>query len=418
MNARSRFRLIAAGTIGNVLEWYDFAIYGYFAVSIGHTFFPEGDPVAQVLAAFGVFAVGYFMRPLGGMLSGVIGDRYGRRTALTYSVTAMAVPTFLVGLPPGYAALGVAAPILLTLLRMIQGLSVGGECTTSFTFMIENASPHRRGLTGAIAVSGNTVGMLLGSGAGAVMATLLSPDALHDWGWRVPFLFGLLVGLAGYLLRREIQDMNLPTHGGHSPLVETFRNNKRLLMRLAGLAAFGAVGFYLMFLYVVSWLQLVDGVAPERALDINTVGMATMIPVMLAAGWLSDRVGRKPPLIAALTLGFIGALPFLWLMHHVNPALILVGQLGFVLVLGTAMAIKPALMVEATPPTVRCTAIAIGFNVTYGVLGGLSPLAATWLVHRTDIDLSPAFMVMAAALISFVALLTFKESRPARVGEP
>jgi MHS family proline/betaine transporter-like MFS transporter len=418
MNARSRFRLIAAGTIGNVLEWYDFAIYGYFAVSIGHTFFPEGDPVAQVLAAFGVFAVGYLMRPLGGMLTGVIGDRYGRRTALTFSVTAMAVPTFLVGLLPGYATLGVVAPILLTLLRMIQGLSVGGECTTSFTFMIENASPQRRGLTGAIAVTGNTAGMLLGSGAGAVMATLLSPDALHDWGWRVPFLFGLLVGMAGYLLRREIQDMNLAIHGGHSPLVETFRNNKRLLMRLAGLAAFGAVGFYLMFLYVVSWLQLVDGVAPERALDINTVSMAAMIPVMLATGWLSDRVGRKPPLIAALALGFIGALPFLWLMHHANPALILVGQLGFVLVLGTAIAIMPALMVEATPPAIRCTAIAIGFNVTYGVLGGLSPLAATWLVHRTDIDLSPAFMVMAAAVISFVALLTFKESRPARVGKP
>jgi MFS transporter, MHS family, proline/betaine transporter len=232
MNARSRVRLAAAGTIGNVLEWYDFAIYGYFAVSIGHTFFPQGDRVAQVLAAF------------------------------------------------------------------------------------------------------------------------------------------------------------------------------------------GAVGFYLMFLYIVSWLQLVDGVAPERALDINTASMAAMIPVMLAAGWLSDRVGRKPLLIAALALGFIGALPFLWLMHHANPALILVGQLGFVLTLGMANAITPALMVEATPPAVRCTAIAIGFNVTYGVLGGLSPLVATWLVHRTDIDLSPAFMVMAAAAVSFVAVLTFKESRPARGGGP
>jgi MFS transporter, MHS family, proline/betaine transporter len=164
MDSRSRLRLIAAGAIGNMLEWYDFAIYGYFAVSIGRTFFPSGDPVAQVLAAFGVFAVGYLMRPLGGLLTGVIGDRYGRGTALIFSVTTMAVPTFLVGVLPGYETLGLAAPVLLTLLRMIQGLSVGGECTTSFTFMIEHAPTHRRGLTAAVACCGSTVGMLLGSG--------------------------------------------------------------------------------------------------------------------------------------------------------------------------------------------------------------------------------------------------------------
>jgi MHS family proline/betaine transporter-like MFS transporter len=418
MDQRSRFRLVAAGTIGNILEWYDFAIYGYFAISIGQNFFPQSDPVAQVLAAFGVFAIGYLMRPLGGMLTGAIGDRYGRRAALSFSVTAMAIPTFLMGLLPGYQTLGVAAPILLTLLRMIQGLSVGGECTTAFTFMIENAPTHRRGLTGAIAMCGSTFGMLLGSAAGAAMASALPADTLHDWGWRVPFLFGLLVGMVGYLLRRHVHDMSLPTHRGHSALAETLRNNKRLLVRLAGLAAFAAVGYYLMFLYVVSWLQLVDGVAPARALDINSFSMAMMIPVMLAAGWLSDRIGRKPPLTAAVVLGFIGAVPFLWLMHHSNSALIVLGQLGFVLVNGTAASIMPSLMVESTPTAIRCTVIAIGYNVTYGVLGGLSPLAATWLVHRTDIDLSPAFMVMAAAVVSFAALLTFKESLPARPDRP
>jgi MFS transporter, MHS family, proline/betaine transporter len=417
MDSRSRLRLIAAGAIGNMLEWYDFAIYGYFAVSIGRTFFPSGDPVAQVLAAFGVFAVGYLMRPLGGLLTGMIGDRYGRGTALSFSVTAMAVPTFLVGVLPGYETLGLAAPVLLTLLRMIQGLSVGGECTTSFTFMIEQAPSHRRGLTAAVACCGATVGMLLGSAAGALLAARLSPDALHDWGWRIPFLLGLLVGVLGYLLRRRLRESVGPLRD-LSPLVETFRNNKGLMARLAGLAAFGAIGFYLMFLYIVSWLQLVDGVAPERALGINTVSMAAMIPVMLAAGWLSDRVGRKPPLLVAMALGCAGAVPFLWLMHHSNPALIVLGQMGFVVAVGAANGVQPALMVEATPPAIRCTAIALGFNVTFGVLGGLAPLAASWLVHRTDIDLSPAFMVMAAAAISFVAVLTFKESRPAATGAP
>jgi len=411
MEQRSRIRLIAAGTIGNVLEWYDFAIYGYFAVSIGQNFFPSGDPVAQVLAAFGVFAVGYVMRPLGGLLTGFIADRHGRGTALTFSVAAMALPTFLVGALPGYHEIGVAAPILLTLLRMIQGLSVGGECTTSFTFLVENARPGRAGLTGAIAMSGANIGLFLGSASGALMAGLLPVDVLHDWGWRVPFLAGLVVGGIGLVLRRHVQDMNLTPHP-RSPIVETFREHKRLMLRIAGLAAFGTVSFYLMFLYAVSWLQLVDGVAPDRALDINTVSMAAIIPAMIAAGWLSDRIGRKPLLVGALVAGFVGAVPFLWLMHHPSAALILLGQLGFVLVLAPALATQPALLVESTPAATRCTIISVGFNVSAGIMGGLAPLAATWLVHRSGIDLSPAFIVMAVAALSFAALLTFRETNP------
>src|SRR5215813_2691291 len=159
MASASSSRIIAAGAIGNVLEWYDFAVYGYFAAAIGRTFFPGQDPVAQVLAAFGIFAVGFLMRPVGGALVGHIGDRLGRRAALTFSVAAMAVPTFLVGVLPGYQTLGIAAPFLLTLLRMIQGLSVGGEYTTSIVFMVERAPPRRRGIVGAIADMGSVTGI-------------------------------------------------------------------------------------------------------------------------------------------------------------------------------------------------------------------------------------------------------------------
>ena len=199
-------RVIAAGAIGNVLEWYDFSVYGYFAASIGRAFFPKDDPVAQVLAAFGIFAVGFLMRPVGGALIGYIGDRYGRRAALTFSVAAMAIPTFLVGVLPGYHTLGVVAPILLTLLRMIQGLSVGGEYTTSIVFMVEHAPPDRRGVIGAMAGFGAVGGILVGSATGAVLAAALPTAILEAWGWRVPFLLGLVVGLAGFVLRRDIQE--------------------------------------------------------------------------------------------------------------------------------------------------------------------------------------------------------------------
>src|SRR5262245_35724349 len=199
-------RMIAAGAIGNVLEWYDFAVYGYFAAAIGRAFFPQQDQVAQVLAAFGIFAVGFLMRPVGGAVIGYIGDRFGRPTALTVSVSAMAIPTFLVGVLPGYQVLGIAAPILLTLLRMIQGLSVGGEYTTSIVFMVERSPPERRGVVGAVGCCGAVGGILLGSATGAALAGLMSEQALETWGWRVPFLIGLVVGLAGFALRRGLAE--------------------------------------------------------------------------------------------------------------------------------------------------------------------------------------------------------------------
>jgi MFS transporter, MHS family, proline/betaine transporter len=403
-------RTIAVGAIGNVLEWYDFAIYGYFAAAIGRTFFPREDPVAQVLAAFGIFAVGFLMRPVGGALIGHIGDRFGRRAALTFSVVAMAVPTFLVGALPGYHVLGVAAPIVLTLLRMIQGLSVGGEYTTSIVFMVERAPPGRRGVIGAMACCGAVGGILLGSASGALLASTMSAEALDAWGWRIPFMVGLLVGLAGFLLRRHVQEAPKPAAAERSPLVETVRDHGPLLARLAGLSVFNAVGFYVMFVYVVSWLQLVDGMAPARALGINSLSMLALLPVMVGMGWMGDRFGRKPVLLAATALGFVGALPFFWLMHHTDPAFVLLGQLGFVAAVGTFAGTQTAIMVEATPMAVRCTAIALGYNVTLGVVGGLSPLAATWLISRTGNDFSPAFMIMVAAAISFISTLRFRES--------
>ncbi len=410
MISGSTRRTIAVGAIGNVLEWYDFAVYGYFAAAIGRTFFPSEDPVAQVLAAFGIFAVGFLMRPVGGALIGHIGDKLGRRAALTFSVAAMAIPTFLVGVLPGYEVLGMAAPIILTLLRMIQGLSVGGEYTTSIVFMVERAPPGRRGLIGAMAGCGAVGGILLGSATGALLASTMSAEAVETWGWRIPFVLGLLVGLAGFILRRHVQEAPKAHKAARSPLLETMRNHGPLLGRLAALSVFNSVGFYLMFVYIVSWLELVDGIAPAHALGINTVSMAALLPLMVLMGWMSDRFGRKPVMLCAIVFGFVGALPFFWLMHSTNSALVLLGQMGFVVAVGTFVGTQPTLMVEAAPAAVRCTAIALGYNVTLGIVGGLSPLAATWLVARTGNDYSPAFMIMAAAAITFVALLRFRET--------
>ena len=404
-------KAIAVGAIGNILEWYDFAIYGYFATSIGRVFFPKADPVAQVLMAFGIFAIGFLMRPLGGMVIGYIGDRVSRQAALTVSIVAMAIPTFLVGIMPGYDTIGIAAPILLTLCRIIQGLSVGGEYPTSLVYMIEKAPVNKRGFVGSMGSSSAYIGMLLGSGVGAALGAILSPEHLEAWGWRIPFLFGLVIGLAGYLLRR-----GSPEHTDHTravmtnPVVETFKNHRLLLVKLSGVSAFLAVSFYLIFVYIVSWLELVDKIAPSKSLEINTLSMIVLVPLTLLAGALSDRIGRKPVLIIGALAGFIFSIPLMYGMYHQSALVIQLSQIGFALVVGLFNGAMPALIVESAPAYIRTTVVALGYNLTMGILGGLTPLVASWLIHRTENEMIPAYMIVAVAAVSLVAVMFVSES--------
>ena len=339
-------KAIAVGAIGNILEWYDFAIYGYFATSIGRVFFPKADPVAQVLMAFGIFAIGFLMRPIGGIVIGYIGDRVSRQTALTVSIVAMAIPTFLVGIMPGYDTIGIAAPILLTLCRIIQGLSVGGEYPTSLVYMIEKAPANKRGFVGAMGSSSAYIGMLLGSGVGAALGAVLSPEHLDAWGWRIPFLFGLVIGLAGYLLRRGSPEQSGHTHAAMTnPVVETFKNHRLLLVKLSGVSAFLAVSFYLIFVYIVSCLELVDKIPPGKSLEINTLSMIVLVPLTLLAGGLSDRIGRKPVLIIGALSALIFSIPLLYGMYHQSDLVIQLSQIGFALVVGLFNGAMPALIV-------------------------------------------------------------------------
>ncbi|MCD8505012.1 MAG: MFS transporter [Burkholderiaceae bacterium] len=404
-------RAILSGVVGNVLEWFDFAIYGFFAVTIGKIFFPQEDPVAQVLAAFGVFAIGFLMRPVGGILLGHIGDKHGRHKAMLVSVILMAVPTFLVGILPGYETLGLAAPVLLLLLRMLQGLSVGGEYTTSIVYMIENAHPGNRGLAGSLSVMGAVGGILLGSAVGAGLAANLSEADLQQWGWRVPFVLGLLLGLAAIYLRRGLHVVPVGIKLSNSPFVESIKHHRGPMLQVAGLSVINATVFQITFIYIVSWLETVDGLPPQTALQINTVSMAALLPMMLLGGWLSDRVGGKPVLVTAAVLITALAWPLFWLMHHSSLPLIYAGQLGFSVVLGLYIGAQPAYIVKVIAPHVRCTALGLGYNITLGLAGGLSPMTATWLVHRTHDDLSPAYIIIVTGLLALLALWSVRESQ-------
>jgi MHS family proline/betaine transporter-like MFS transporter len=418
---RAQRHAIVAGIAGNVMEWYDFSVYGYFAVAIGSRFFPAQNRVSSLLAAFGVFAAGFLMRPLGSLLFGHIGDKKGRKLALTSSVTLMAVPTFLIGALPTYEQIGIWAPVLLVLLRLLQGLSVGGEYTTSSIFLVERSTAGRRGFLGSFVPFGACGGVLLGSAIGAAVTSVLDQTSVESWGWRVPFLIGIVVGIFGLYIRRGLSDEQLAQAGpprAVSPVREAFRTERNTMARLIGLSAVGAVGFYMCFVYVTTYLRQIDHLAQSAALDINTIAMVVLLLLLPLAGALSDYFGRKPVLLAASGGMFVLAWPLFWMLHHADLRLVVFGQIGFAVLSAGFWGSISATMVELVPERVRCTVLSVGYNIGMAILGGLTPMVAVYTVKRSQYDLSPAFLLMAAAAVSFAVVLGLRETYKMQLASP
>ena len=407
---RGQSRAIVAGIAGNVMEWYDFSVYGYFAAIIGRNFFPTGDRTTSLIAAFGVFAAGFFMRPLGSILFGYIGDKKGRKLALTISVGMMAVPTFLIGVLPTYQQIGLWASLSLVLLRLLQGLSVGGEFTTSAIFLVEGSAAGRRGFLGSFAPLGASAGTLLGSAIGAAVTTLLGQSSIESWGWRVPFLIGILVGVVGLYIRSGLVEDRLPQPKTKSPVREAFQTEWRTILRLIGLNAAFAVSFYMGFVYVTTYIRQVDHIAQSTALDINTIAMLVTLALIPLIGVLSDRIGRKPILLVATGGLFVLAWPLFWMLHHPEIAVVLSAQIGFAVLVACFGGTVPTAMVELVPDRVRCTVLSVGYNTGMAFLGGVTPLVAVYTIQRSQYDLSPAFLLMAAAAVSFVVIAGLRET--------
>lgn len=403
-------RGIVAGVVGNMLEWYDFALFGFFAREIGTHFFPAGDPTVSLLAAFGTFAAGFFMRPVGGALFGWIGDRFGRKQALIGSVLAMAFPSCLIGLLPGAARIGLAAPILLILLRMLQGVAVGGEYMASAVFLVEGSEPGRRGFMGSWGPFGASAGTLLGSAAGALVNASLPREAVMAYGWRIPFVLGLLVGLGGLVIRRHYVERVPHQAPAKSPLGEAFSAHWRTMLHLVGLTVGLSVGFYTTFVYSSTWLEQIAEVPASTALEINTVVMAVLLAVVPLAGIASDRLGRRRVLVWGAGALMLLAYPSMALMAQGSPEAILTGQGALGLLVGVSGATLPAAMAELAPWRVRCTVLSVGYNVGLAVLGGTTPMVAAWLVSRTGFTLAPAVYLSAAAAVTFVAALRLPQA--------
>ncbi|MEK4035061.1 MFS transporter [Methylocystis sp. IM2] len=395
-------RTVIAGLAGNVMEWYDFGVYGFFAAAIGTQFFPSHDPSTSLIASFGVFAVGFIARPLGGLLFGHIGDRLGRRAAVVSSVILMIIPTLLMALLPTYQQIGIAAPALLILLRLAQGLAVGGEYTTSMVLLVEEAQARRRGLVGSFAPFGALGGLLLGSAVGATLMAFLPQQAAASWGWRLAFFTGLLIGLVVFVIRRRLppdQAIVQTEEARKSPLSDAFRTQWRTILKVVGFTLGNGVGFYLCFVYVSTWLKEQHHLSASMALTINSIALFLMLIITPLAGALSDRIGRKP----VLMIGAAGLALFAWpifrLMSVPHVGAMLAGQCAFALFMSCYGA-SPAFLVEAFPKHVRCSGLSIGYNLALSVFGGTVPMVAVFLIKVTGYALAPAFYLTLAALIS------------------
>lgn len=413
-----RLRAMLAGTLGNTLEWYDFGAYGFLAMIFAKAFFPGNDPFVALLSAFGMFAVSFFMRPLGGILFGHVGDRFGRQRALYVSALLMTVSTVGIGLLPTYAMAGPLAPLLLLAMRLLQGVSVGGEHAMSAVFLAEGAPPARRGLVASLATLGANIGTLMGSAVGTVVAVALTPEQLADWGWRLPFLAGIVLGGAALALRGGLASEPAPQRADlprrDLPLRAAVRDHWREVLHAFGITvAIGAL-FYLTFIYLTTYMQQVDGMPARLAFGINTASMGVLVFACCAFAALSDKVGRKPVMLAGLAGLVLFTWPLFGLLSSGDPAAVLAGQIGFTLLISAYAGPVPAALVELFARETRCTTYALAWNFGVGWVGGLSPMVAVYLIHRFASPMAPAVVVIALSVVSLIAVLRLKE----RAGGP
>ena len=403
-------RVVTAGVIGNVLEWYDFAVYGFFAPILAAKFFPAADPRVSLLAAFATFAVGFLMRPVGAAVFGHIGDRYGRARALLFSIAMMAVPTVLMGLLPTYDTIGIAASVLIVALRMCQGLAVGGEFTASIVFLAENAPVHRRGFFASFSMFGATTGTMLGAAIGALLTNAMSAEALASWGWRAAFVSGIVVAVVGIVIRRGMFDS--PGKAAvASPLTVAFREHRWQVLRVLGLNMASAATYYTLFVYAATWVSQTTAIERAVALNIQTVTILTFLVVLPIAAWVSDRVGRKLVLTVGMTACLVMAYPLLTLMHTGAVMATAGAQMAFGALLALQMASIPAAMTEMFPHGVRVSAVSVGYGLAYALFGGSAPFLAEWLIGRTHNDTAFAWYLIGLTAISLVLALGVRDRR-------
>ena len=390
------------------MELYEFCLYGFFAAIIAKLFFPLEDPLVGLIASYGVFATGFLSRPLGGLVIGYIGDHYGRQRALELSIAAMLLPTLAMGLLPTYAQIGLAAPVLLILLRMAQGFSLGGELMGSHAFLTEATPRAHWGYSASWSIVGTFFGQVLALLTLRATTWLTSEEALVSWAWRIPFVLGALFGLLGLLLRRAV-----PASPPTTAPVQVRSELRRCLPSMAylyGLGIVTTVGFYLIGVYIPVYLcsqrKLPYSIAATSTI-INLVCTGAALPPLAA---LSDRIGRRPVMLVGSVLLAASAYPCFWVLLYAPLPLMMLAHTFLGLVAAVIYAPTPAVFMELFPPSIRHMASSIAYNGAVLSFGGCSPMIVTALIRETGDPLAPAYWLIAACGASLLTIALMPES--------
>ncbi len=398
------------------MEWFDFGVYGFLVVTIGQVFLPFGSDTTSLIASYLVFAAAFLGRPLGGMFFGPLGDRIGRKRVLIMTIVLMSVATFVIGVLPGYGTIGIWAAVCLIILRLVQGFATGGEYGGAATLIVESAPDKRRGFLSSWLEFGTLLGFASGAAAVTVLTFFLSSEAMHDWGWRVPFLCALPLGLIGLFIRLKVQEtpsfenMEGAREAPKSSLREIFVNHWRPLLQCIGIVILLNVADYTFLTYMPSYLNKQLGLG-EQAGRLILIGiMVCMMIVITPLGALSDKVGRKPLLIAS-SLGFIAlSWPAFFLMTHFGVGSTAVGLaiIGVLLVL--LLATLPSTLPTIFPTRIRYGGFAVSYNISTMFFGGTAPTVIVALVASTGNNYMPGFYLMLVGVVALVPILLLRET--------
>lgn len=409
-------RVLGSAAIGQFVEWYDFVIYAYSAAIIAKLFFPTTDPAAALLSTFAVYAVGFVMRPLGGFIFGSLGDRIGRRQVLSLVILMMGAATVAIGLLPTYAQIGIMAPILLVICRLIQGLSAAGETVGSNSFVAEHAPAEKRGLYVAFTYSFANIPPIVAALFVLLLTNTLSGDDYASWGWRIPFLIGGPLALIGLYIRNKVDESpafkatQAAKRVTSTPLRDAVQSQKQQMAFSFALAAFSSLGFYTLSGYFVSYLTTTVGLDSNSALISNSIALFVAFLVMILGGSLSDKFGRKPLLLAGVVINALVCIPAYLLAAQGDLLSAVLGQ--SLLAFGCGLFWGPVgiALLELFPTRTRFSASAVSYNMAYTIFGGTAPFLGVWLVMQTGSKIAPAIYMAAVSVAVLLVVLRMPET--------
>ena len=405
-------KAVLAAVVGNVLEWYDFAVYAFVASVIARNFFPGQDEVAALLSTFLAFGLGYVARPLGGIVIGRYGDTHGRKAAMLLTVFLMAGGTVLIGLLPTYQSIGRLAPLLLALGRLVQGFSAGGEWGTSTAYMVEWAPAGRRGYVGSFQQMSVVAGLLLGSGTMAALNTFMSAATMEAWGWRIPFLIGGILGPIGLYMRRSMEETPAYVASAETAPDPNEPSGWALAGRAFGFTIVWTVCFYVLLNYMPTWTQKYLKLSAAQALWSNTAGLAVLLIAVPLMGRLSDRIGRKPLLLTCCVCFIVVPYPVLTFLAtgRASYAELILVQVVFAVMISMFSGAGPAAIAEIFPTRRRSTWMTAGYAFAVAIFGGFAPFISVWLIEHFGSPTAHSYYLMAAAVISTVVIARLRET--------